>query len=72
MEAIAEDIWQVPGPSLRFIGGLRIPWRSTVIRLQGGELLVYSPIAGMPQLDEPAAVAHVVEPNRLHHLFVSR
>ncbi len=71
MEAIAKDVWQIRGPSLRFIGGVRVPSRSIVLRLHGGELLVYSPIAEMPGIDEVGRVAHVVEPNKLHHLFVA-
>jgi hypothetical protein len=50
---------------------VKIPSRSTVLRLRGGELVVYSPIAEMPGVDARGRVAHVVEPNRLHHLFVA-
>ena len=71
MESIADGVWQIRGPSLRFIGGVMVPSRSTVLRLCGGELLVYSPIAEMPGVSEVGRVAHVVEPNRLHHLFVA-
>jgi len=67
VEPLANDIWQVTGPSLNMIGGVMIPSRSTVLRLQSGELLVYSPIADMP-ID---AVAHVVAPNRLHRMFAA-
>lgn len=31
---------------------------------------MYSPIADMPGVDELGRVTHVVEPNKLHHLFV--
>jgi hypothetical protein len=70
VEAIATDVWQIRGPSLRFTGGVKVPLRSTVLRLGSGELLVYSPIAEMPGVDDAGTVAHVVEPNKLHHLFV--
>lgn len=70
MEEIADGVWQIRGPSLRFTAGVRIPSASTVLRLHGGELLVYSPIAEMPGVDEVGTVAHVLEPNKLHHLFV--
>ena len=68
MESIADGVWQVRGPSLRFIGGVMVPSRSTVLRLESGRLLVYSPIAEMPGVDQ---VSDIVEPNKLHHLFVA-
>lgn len=71
MEAICDGVWQVRGPSLRFTGGVRVPSRSTVLRLHHGDLLVYSPIADMPGVDDVGSVSHIVEPNRLHHLFVA-
>jgi hypothetical protein len=70
VEAIADGVWQVPGPSLRFIGGVKVPSRSTVVRLSDGGLLVYSPIAEMHDVGALGTVTHVVEPNKLHHLFV--
>jgi hypothetical protein len=71
VEAIAEGVWQVRGPSLRFTAGVMVPSRSTVVRLHGGELLVYSPIAEMPGVDAVGTVAHIVEPSRFHHLYVA-
>jgi hypothetical protein len=73
MEAIAPDVWQVSGPSIRIPGGGRLPTCSTVIRLADRRLLLYSPI----DLDDAAAaaitalgeVAHLVVPSLLHHLF---
>lgn len=70
VEAIGEGIWQVAGPSLRLPGGVKISSRATVLRLENGELLVYSPIASMPGVDDFGPVAHIVEPNRNHHRFV--
>ncbi len=71
MEPIARDVWQVQGPSLRFTGGVMVPSRSTVLRLGSGELLVYSPIAEMLDVEAHGTVAHIVQPNTLHHLFAS-
>jgi hypothetical protein len=73
MKEIATDIWQVDGPDLRMPGGVKMPASSTVIRLPDRSLLVYSPIA----FDDAAAaaiaaageVAHIVAPNRYHHMF---
>ena len=70
MEAIADGVWQVSGPSLNFIGGVKVPLRATVLRLSDGSLLVYSPIAEMPGVDEVGRVAHIVEPSKFHHLYV--
>ena len=70
MQPIADGVWQVPGPSLRFLGAT-IPSRSTIVRLHEGQLLVYSPIADMPGVEAHGRVAHIVEPSRLHHRFVA-
>jgi hypothetical protein len=70
VESIANGVWQIHGPSLRFTAGVRVPSASTVLRLDRGDLLVYSPIAEMPGVDEVGTVTHVLEPNKLHHLFV--
>jgi hypothetical protein len=71
VESIADGVWQIRGPSLRFVGGVMVPSRSTVLRTGSGDLLVYSPIAEMPGVDDVGTVAHVVEPNKLHHLFLA-
>jgi len=71
LESIAEGVWQIAGPSLRFIGGVKVPSRSTVVRLGSGELLVYSPIAEMPGVDALGRVAHILEPSKLHDRFVA-
>jgi hypothetical protein len=70
MEPLVEGVWQVKGPSLDMIAGVMIPSRSTVLRLQSGALLVYSPIAEMPGVDAHARVAHVVAPSRWHRMFL--
>src|SRR6188768_1021258 len=67
MQAIADGVWQVVGPSLNMVAGVMIPSRSTVLRLQSGALLVYSPIA---EMTVDGDVAHVVAPNKLHRMFV--
>lgn len=71
MDAIADGVWQIRGPSLSFKAGVRVPSASTVLRLASGDVLVYSPIAEMPGVESHGAVTHVVEPNKLHHLFVA-
>jgi hypothetical protein len=69
------EIWTAEGPVVSFLG-FPYPTRMAVLRLAGGELLVWSPIA----LDEPLTrevtalgrVAHLVSPNKLHHLYLSQ
>lgn len=75
MRQIGEDIWHVPGRPLRMPGGVVLPVASTVIRLPGGALLVYSPIAPDPEtaaaIESLGEVAHLVVPSRLHHLYAA-
>jgi glyoxylase-like metal-dependent hydrolase (beta-lactamase superfamily II) len=75
MEAIGDGIWYVRGPDFRLPGGARMPLGSTVARLADRTLLIYAPIAfdaaGAAAIDATGAVAHVVAPNLLHHLFVA-
>ena len=72
MRPLAADLWVAESP-LRFLG-LEVGARMTVIRLAGGGLLVHSPIAASAGLVAEVCalgpVAHLVAPNRLHHLFV--
>jgi hypothetical protein len=69
----AEDIWVAEGPVCSFYG-FAYPTRMAVIRLRGGELFVWSPVKLDDDLrgevDALGVVAHLVEPNALHHLFL--
>lgn len=73
MNEIATDVWQVQGPALQMPGGFVLPASSTVIRLPDRRLLVYSPIAfdaaAAAAIDAAGEVAHLVAPNRFHHMF---
>ena len=46
----------------------------TIVRLSGSKLLLHSPIEETPELVREVrafgTVAHIIAPNRLHHLFV--
>jgi hypothetical protein len=70
---IAEDVWVVHRP-LRFLGMFPIGTRMTVVRLSGGELWLCSPIEIDDELaaslDALGPVAHLVGPNRFHHLYL--
>ncbi|MEO0828958.1 MAG: DUF4336 domain-containing protein [Pseudomonadota bacterium] len=67
-------IWCVEGPEVLSFG-FRYPTRMVLVRLTGGGLFVWSPVALYPALkaatDALGRVEHIVAPNSLHHLFVA-
>jgi hypothetical protein len=75
IRAVAEDVWQLDGGEIRQPGGVRLPVRSTIVRLRDRSLVVYSPVAIDDALaaaiGELGEVAHLVAPNRLHHVFAA-
>jgi hypothetical protein len=75
LRAIADDVWHVDGGDLRQPAGVYMPVRSTIVRLRDRSLVVYSPVAIDDALAAAIAaegeVAHVVAPNRLHHVFAA-
>ncbi len=68
-----EEIWIAEGKVVSFYG---FPYstRQAVIRLATGDLFVWSPVALTPGLatdvDALGTVAHIVSPNKIHHLFM--
>ena len=75
LEPIDDDIWLVDGSNVSFFG---FPYstRSVIVRLPGGELWVWSPIEASANLfsaiDDLGSVAHLVSPNKIHHLFLQQ
>jgi hypothetical protein len=71
LERVTEDIWFAARP-LRFMG-LETGTRMTVVRLEGGGLLVHSPVALDASLrdavDALGRVQAVVAPSLFHHLY---
>lgn len=71
LEAFGPDLWIAEGPIASFYG-FAYPTRMAVIRLADGTLFVWSPVALTPDLKSAAdalgRVAHLVSPNKLHHL----
>lgn len=67
------EIWLAEGPVVSFFS---FPYstRMAVIRLSNGELFVWSPIALddalRAEIDALGKVAHLVSPNKIHHLFL--
>lgn len=77
LKPVADDLWIVDGPVLRF----GMPWpkfpfstRMTVIRLRGGDLFVHSPTPLTPALraalERLGRVHAIVGPNRIHYWWI--
>lgn len=74
LERFAEGLWISNGPVVSSFG-FRYPTRMAVIRLEDGELFVWSPVALTDDLrravDALGPVRHIIAPNSLHYLFVT-
>lgn len=77
LKAIAENVWIVDGPIIRF----GMPWpkmpfptRMTVIRLADGGLFVHSPTPPTEplaaEIDAAGSVRHLIGPNRIHYWWI--
>ncbi|MHA7850041.1 DUF4336 domain-containing protein [Roseovarius sp.] len=70
LKPVADGVWLIDGPALR-CGGVPVPTRATVIRLENGDLWVHSPTRlseGLrAQIEALGSVAHIIAPNRWHH-----
>lgn len=68
-----QDIWTVAGRTTQ-VAGFAYPTRMIVVRLTGGALFIWSPVALSTELrdavDLLGPVDHVVAPNALHHRFL--
>ncbi|OCC04959.1 hypothetical protein BA190_11240 [Labrys sp. WJW] len=73
LKNFGDEIWIADGPTTS-VAGFHYPTRMAIIRLSGGNLLVWSPIALsqdlQAQVDALGAVRYLVPPNSLHHLFL--
>ncbi len=74
LEAVGNEIWLADGEIVDFYG---FPYstRMVVVRLRNGLLWIWSPIALSgnlrTQIDELGRVAHLVSPNKIHHLYLA-
>jgi hypothetical protein len=72
-EYIRDQIWLLEYP-VRF-GGMDLFGRTTIIRLQTGELIIHDPCrinaSVKRQIDELGAVKYIIAPGYYHHLFVT-
>ncbi|WP_370208162.1 DUF4336 domain-containing protein [Pararhodobacter marinus] len=75
LTAFGPQIWLSDGPVLTAALGFRYPTRMAVIRLGGGDLVVWSPVALTDTLRAALAglgpVGHVIAPNSLHDTFLA-
>lgn len=74
LEEFGENIWISAGDTVA-VAGFHYPTRMAVIRLNGADLMIWSPIALSEALrdavDALGPVRHIVPPNALHHLSVA-
>lgn len=74
LQPFGEDIWIADGPTTA-VAGFRYPTRMAVIRLPGGALFIWSPVALSAELrasvDALGTVRFLIAPNALHHMFLS-
>jgi hypothetical protein len=74
LESIGPDIWLADGALVDFYG-FPYPTRMVAVRLSNGLVWVWSPIGLSANLrvevDEIGRVAHLVSPNKIHHLYLA-
>jgi len=74
MQRIADGIWIVDGKEVMWYG-MPYTTRTTIIRLENGDLWVHSPgklfESLIYEVNDKGAVKHLVSPNKIHHLFLS-
>jgi hypothetical protein len=77
LRAIADQLWIVDGPLIRFsYAWVRLPFptRMTIVRLGSGELWVHSPTELTPglkaEVDRLGRVRHLIAPIKLHYWWV--
>jgi hypothetical protein len=73
LEEVHEALWVAEGEVVNFFGA-PYPTRSVIVRLETGDLWVWSPIKLTADLhteiDRLGTVRHLVSPNKLHHLYL--
>jgi hypothetical protein len=73
LEQVADDIWIAEGPTVQFLR-IAYPTRMVLVRLDGGGLWAWSPIALSEdlaaQVRDLGEVTEIVAPNKIHHLFL--
>jgi hypothetical protein len=71
---IADDIWGYEG-EVRLPAGLMIPTRATVMRIDGGRLVIHSPLPIddrlAAEIDRLGEVTHLIAPNCMHWMHIA-
>ena len=74
LEAVADELWLAEGEVVSFYG-FPYPTRAAIARLPNGSLWIWSPIkldlSLRKAVDALGRVAHLVSPNKLHHLYLA-
>lgn len=74
LEEFGPSIYVADGPIVSFYG-FPYPTRMAVVRLSGGGVWVWSPVALTDELVDSVntvgPVQHIVSPNKIHHLFLA-
>lgn len=74
LKPFGPEIWIADGTELVAALGFHYPTRMAVIRLAGGDLFIWSPVALTDELraevEALGTVHHLVAPNALHHVFI--
>ena len=74
LQQFGDEIWLADGPETA-VAGFRYPTRMAIIRLSGGALFIWSPVALSEELraavDALGDVRYLVAPNSMHHLFLA-
>jgi hypothetical protein len=75
VKPFGDSIWVCDGDHVSSFG-YAYPTRTVIIKLEGGDLFVWSPIQLTDRLksaiDQIGPVKHLVAPNSLHHLFMKQ
>ena len=73
LKQVHDALWVAEGEIVSFYGA-SYPTRSVIVRLEGGDLWVWSPVKLRADLrvevDRLGPVRHLVSPNKLHHLYL--
>lgn len=73
LKPVAEGLWLIDGPAIRF-RGLPFSTRATVVRLEGGDLWVHSPteLTGglQAEIEALGPVRHLIAPNWIHYAHI--
>lgn len=73
LDEFAPNLWVAEGHCVNF-HGFNYPTRSVVVRLESGDIWVWSPIRISDDLvqsvESLGPVKHLVSPNKIHHLFL--